>query len=382
MEMRNKKLVAFITAIVMLATVMPIGALAAGSATLTVEASQSVVTVGETITVNVQLSGDAQAYGLQAKLLYDAEKVEYVAGSAKVTLIQDGSNATINDGTAGEISVNTISTSGAVQNGSILEAQFTVRDAATGTIQFKLDDSFTELTAGLAEGFAEIPTNGISADVKIAVPATNITIDQGSTPTVERGQTTQLTATLTPPDSTDTVEWSSDKEDIATVDKNTGVVTGVKAGEATITAKVKDNDNLSATCTVTVTNPAISGELSISGNAVFGATLTASLSGYESGVTYTWYRNDGGSETEIGNNATYTIVADDIGKTLTVKATHPDFEGTVEKSAGRVEKASQDAPNPPTAASTDYTSITLTAVPVNIDWMPTANGRIRLSSVV
>lgn len=277
MEMRNKKLVAFITAIVMLATVMPIGALAAGSATLTVEASQSVVTVGETITVNVQLSGDAQAYGLQAKLLYDAEKVEYVAGSAKVTLIQDGSNATINDGTAGEISVNTISTSGAVQNGSILEAQFTVRDAATGTIQFKLDDSFTELTAGLAEGFAEIPTNGISADVKIAVPATNITIDQGSTPTVERGQTTQLTATLTPPDSTDTVEWSSDKEDIATVDKNTGVVTGVKAGEATITAKVKDNDNLSATCTVTVTNPAISDELSISGNAVFGATLTASL---------------------------------------------------------------------------------------------------------
>lgn len=46
-----------------------------------------------------------------------------------------------------------------------------------------------------------------------------------------------------------------------------------------------------------------------------------------------------------------------------MKATHPDFKGTVEKSAGRIEKASQDAPNPPTAASTDYTSITLTAVP-------------------
>ena len=363
MEMRNKKLVAFITAIVMLATVMPIGALAAGSATLTVEASQSVVTVGETITVNVQLSGDAQAYSLQAKLLYDAEKVEYVAGSAKITLVQDGSNATINDGTAGEISVNTISTSGAVQNGSILEAQFTVRDAATGTIQFKLDDSFTELTAGLAEGFAEIPTNGISADVKIAVPATAIAIAQGSTATVERGQTKQLTATLTPPDSTDTVEWSSDKEDIATVDKNTGLVTGVSAGKTTITAKVKGKESPSAICTVTVTNPAISGELSISGNAVFDETLTASLSGYENGVTYTWYRNDGGSETEIGNNATYTIVADDIGKTLTVKATHPDFVGTLEKSTGTVQKAQKaEKPAAPTAETINYTSITLATV--------------------
>lgn len=364
-EMRSKRFVALVTAVFMLTLMMPAGALAAGSATLTVTAEKSVVTAGETITVNVQLSGDAQAYGLQAKLLYDAEKVEYVAGSAKVTLIQDGSNATINDGTAGEISVNTISTSGAVQNGSILEAQFTVRDAATGTIQFKLDDSFTELTAGVAEGFAKIPTNGISADVKIAAPATNIIIDQGSTATVERGETIRLTAKLEPENSTDTIEWSSDDTEIATVDEK-GLVTGVKAGDATITAKVEGSETLSATCTVTVTNPAISDELSISGNAVFGATLTASLSGHENDekVTYTWYRNDGGSETQIGNNATYTIVAEDIGKTLTVKATHAEFAGEKSATTGTVQKAQKtEKPAEPTAASTDYTSITLTAVP-------------------
>lgn len=200
---------------------------------------------------------------------------------------------------------------------------------------------------------------------KPAVPATGISIEPASA-TVERGKTTKLTAKLEPENSTDTVEWSSKNEDIATVDKDTGVVTGVKAGEATITAKVKGNEDLSATCTVTVTNPAISGELTITGASgqngapQFGDKLTASLSGYESGVTYTWYRED--VEESIATGEEYTVVQADISKTLTVKATHANYSGEAETTTATVEKAKQEAPNPPTVASTGYNSITLNTV--------------------
>ena len=80
------------------------------------------------------------------------------------------------------------------------------------------------------------------------IVVTGITLDK-TTATVEEGATVTLTATVTPGNATDkTVTWSTSNETIATV--SGGVVTGVKAGEVTITAKAGDK---SATCTVTVT---------------------------------------------------------------------------------------------------------------------------------
>lgn len=189
----SKKFVALILAFFMLVTVMPTVAFAVGSATLTVTSNKNSVTPGDTITVTVLLSGDAQAYSLQAKLRYDTTKVAYAAGSAKLTLTQTGGSATINDQVSGEISVNTMSsaTDGAIKTGSIMEAQFTVLESATGKVVFELDDSFTELTAGVSESFANIPTIDIPAEVGIEIPATGITLPE--TVTVVRGSTTQLT---------------------------------------------------------------------------------------------------------------------------------------------------------------------------------------------
>ena len=83
-----------------------------------------------------------------------------------------------------------------------------------------------------------------------------ITLDK-TTATVEEGATVTLTATVTPENATDkTVTWSTSNEAIATV--SGGVVTGVKAGEVTITAKAGDK---SATCTVTVTAAATEPEV-------------------------------------------------------------------------------------------------------------------------
>ena len=61
------------------------------------------------------------------------------------------------------------------------------------------------------------------------------------------GEQSTLTATLTPADATDVVEWTTSAENVATVEN--GVVTAVGKGSATITATA---GKFSATCKVTV----------------------------------------------------------------------------------------------------------------------------------
>ena len=93
-------------------------------------------------------------------------------------------------------------------------------------------------------------------DPEDPIAVEGITLDK-TTATVEEGATVTLTATVTPDNATDkTVTWSTSNETIATV--SDGVVTGVKAGEVTITAKAGDK---SATCTVTVTAAATEPEV-------------------------------------------------------------------------------------------------------------------------
>ncbi|AZV57184.1 Ig-like domain-containing protein [Clostridium sp. AWRP] len=82
-----------------------------------------------------------------------------------------------------------------------------------------------------------------------SVPVAGITLDK--TGTVAAGKTLQLNASVQPDNATDkNISWTSDKTDIAAVDKN-GVVTGVKEGTATITATTEDGQKTAA-CTVTV----------------------------------------------------------------------------------------------------------------------------------
>ena len=90
------------------------------------------------------------------------------------------------------------------------------------------------------------------------VDATDIAIKSETTLAIGRAET--LTATLTPSNATSKVAWLSSNTEVATVD-DTGKVTAVAVGEATITAFVDANENgemdaeetISATCTVTVT---------------------------------------------------------------------------------------------------------------------------------
>jgi len=91
-----------------------------------------------------------------------------------------------------------------------------------------------------------------------APAATGLTISP-SPLTLDEGGTGTLTAAVQPEDAVlGEIAWSSSDETVATVDE-TGVVTGVKAGTATITASMPMGENaapLTAECAVTVKAPA------------------------------------------------------------------------------------------------------------------------------
>ncbi|MDE5829784.1 MAG: leucine-rich repeat protein [Duncaniella sp.] len=100
-----------------------------------------------------------------------------------------------------------------------------------------------------------ITVNGINAECAVtvskkAIPAEGIILSS-DVEELTVGDTVELTATVTPVDTTDpTVTWTSSDEAVATVGED-GVVTAVGEGEATITATC---GNVKAECTVIVSS--------------------------------------------------------------------------------------------------------------------------------
>lgn len=85
------------------------------------------------------------------------------------------------------------------------------------------------------------------------VPITSIAFTEPKTASVGVGGTVTLTPTVLPAIHTEAVDWESDATGVATVN-SAGVVTGVAAGTAHITAKAHDNPStIYDVCTVTVT---------------------------------------------------------------------------------------------------------------------------------
>ena len=94
----------------------------------------------------------------------------------------------------------------------------------------------------------------IADDEDPKIPASGITISKEDT-TLEAGMTLQLTATITPDNAEETVQWSTSAAAVASVDMN-GLVTAIAPGEAVITATTSES-GLTAECRVTVTEPII-----------------------------------------------------------------------------------------------------------------------------
>lgn len=86
------------------------------------------------------------------------------------------------------------------------------------------------------------------------IPVTGVTLSE-ETVSIDVGESYTLSATVSPADASNKrVSWTSSDEEVATV--ASGLVTGLKAGTTTITAKTSDG-GFTDTCTVTVSNIAV-----------------------------------------------------------------------------------------------------------------------------
>lgn len=194
---------------------------------------------------------------------------------------------------------------------------------------------------GVAAGEATITVTtedgGKTATCKVTVSdkeikVTGVKLNKSET-SILVGDNETLTATVLPENATNQkVTWKSDKPEIATVDAN-GKVTGVAAGEATITVTTEDGAK-TATCKVTVTIPVTGVTLNKTALTLnIGASETLSATVAPADATnkkVTWKSSDAAVATVDANGkvtavkageATITVTTEDGGKTATCKVT-------------------------------------------------------------
>lgn len=244
----------------LLVTVVP--ARAAGNDS-GVTASVSEASVGSTFTVTLKVPGTTkQISDMSLKVHFDKnvfEVTEYTIPSIDgMSKMQSEPSEANSNGFFSATYLSNSSEADITFNGLELKPKFKVKDgAALGNSEFKLDDNI-KVGSLDNEGLPVFLVTRDDFNNKTAVinvtsapkPATGITLNNSVLTLTAGNSDTSLTANVTPPDSTDTVVWSSNKPEVATVDPATGKVTAVSAGEAIITAKAGTK---TATCTVTVT---------------------------------------------------------------------------------------------------------------------------------
>lgn len=227
-----------------------------GDDTLTVEA--------EDFTLLPKAGEDA------SKHIHVIENTEWASGKKMVSWFEDGDAMYMNfyAPAAGDYSVTATYRSGRLKNnpneftweGTNVESgsvDVYGESGATTTHTVTFTVKVTQAGAGVLKFTATNPKCGGQVDKfefkkKANVAVEGVTLDQTTATLTAKGQTLQLNANVTPEDASNKkVTFASDKEEVATVDATTGVVTAVANGEAKITATTEDGSK-TAVCTVTV----------------------------------------------------------------------------------------------------------------------------------
>lgn len=186
---------------------------------------------------------------------------------------------------------------------------------------------FDSISAG------SFPTGAESVGAVAQVPVTGVTLNKTELALVVGGSET-LTATVAPENATNkTVKWTSSDQKIATVDES-GKVTAVAAGTATVTATTEDGGKTAA-CKVTVTGVPVTGvtlnKTTLALTAGKSETLTATVAPENAAnKAVKWTSSDtkvatvdqSGKVTAVAaGNATVTVTTEDGGKTASCAVT-------------------------------------------------------------
>lgn len=366
----RKKIALLCAIIMMVTTIMPSFTVAEGEkeAQFKIETSAGTLTyaVGDTVSVIAKLTSSKDISTMTTVMLYDSTKLELDASSIKANSVLLGTLIdTSIDGRVAITASDSTTENPMHIDGEIFTVNFTVKEGAVGNTVIKL--SADEMYDGTID-INPITYDEASATLTIVNPCTGITLDK-DTLTIARGETATLTATVEPADTTNTIVWSSENDNIATVEN--GVVTAVGLGETTITAACGDK---TASCKVTVTKATIAGTANIYTKEGFfyGATLGASPlitnAGWETAITtIKWYRD--GEADSIATGDKYKIGEKDIGKQLYIIVTADKYTGELKsKLTDVIEKATKDAPAKPIIEANENV-ITVTNVDPNAEYM-------------
>lgn len=167
----------------------------------------------------------------------------------------------------------------------------------------------------------ELPSSSdIKTECVITVKAhvSSVSI-KGGDQNIDVGKTTTLEAIVSPNDADDkSVTWSVDNSEIATID-NSGKVTGVSPGTATVTVTTTDSGK-TATCKITVNQPVDS--VTLDKNTLTltegqSETLKATANPEQADQSFTW-----------SSNNTSVATVDSNGKVTAVKAGTADITAT------------------------------------------------------
>ena len=160
------------------------------------------------------------------------------------------------------------------------------------------------------------------------IPVENVVLNQDNV-TLNIGETSTLQATITPDNATNkTVTWTSEDENIASVDD--GIVTAIGPGETTITVTTEDGEK-TATCKITVMEEEeeLISMISYDYTELTNQNVTATITFNRDDVTIT--NNNGNNKYVFEENGTFIFE-------------YVDSEGNVSQNIARVTWIDKEGP--------------------------------------
>ena len=248
--MKVKKIVASLLILAIMITLLPTKIFAVENLKLTITPDRTEAHPGDVITYTVKMSAVQNLAYMKFELSIPTG-LTFIGGKA-VDEIQKTLNADSAEFT--ESSKIFLVGSGNYTSDSetiLMTFECKVNENITGEqeVKFIIDDPDNNLDTN--DVTIPVDYENPGSKVNITIPSTEITLNKTEL-SLEKGNGEELTATVTPANSTDTITWKSSDITKVTVDDN-GNVTAVAEGTAIITAKTTSGKT--ATCTVTVITP-------------------------------------------------------------------------------------------------------------------------------